>query len=293
LVGGGLSSAKVYRLRVTSANGSCIHNAIAKLGSMEDIRSEGERFDSFVNRLDAAATPRKLCVLEFGAKNNAGVFYSLAAEYSLDGFSIATSRPVVAAGVPSRLSEMFRPWWQGVPETRHHVRDIRRTLLSDQDLVEIVKQFPTVWINEFEARQIQVRWCCTHGDLHGKNVLVAEDGRCVLIDYGDVGLAAASIDPITYELSLLFHPGGILKGSGWPTIDQAAHWGDLDAYTKDCPIADVIRGIRAWTNSVAAGRREIAASAYAYLLRQYKYSDNDPQLVSGLLQAVHNYFLAT
>jgi CheY-like chemotaxis protein len=293
LVGGGLSSAKVYRLRITSNDGTCIHNAIAKLGSSDDIRAEGERFDSFVNRLDAAATPRKLCVLEFGAKNSAGVFYSLAADFSLDGFSVATSMPTVAAGIPARLSEMFRPWWHGVPETRHSIMDIRRKLLSDQELTKILQQFPTLWVSELEARQIQVRWCCTHGDLHGKNVLVSEDGRCVLIDYGDVGEGTVSIDPITYELSLLFHPEGILRGSGWPTLDQAAHWGDIGTYTQNCPVADVVREIRAWTHVVAAGRREIAATAYAYLLRQYKYSDTDKALISALLEAVHNYFLAT
>lgn len=60
-----------------------------------------------------------------------------------------------------------------------------------------------------------------------------------------------------------------------------------------CPIPEVIRNTRAWAHEVSAGRREVAASAYAYLLKQYKYADNDPRLIGALLEAVHNYFSAT
>ena len=62
-----------------------------------------------------------------------------------------------------------------------------------------------LWLNEVERRQVQTRWCCVHGDLHGANVLARKDGECVIIDFGDVGDGPASLDPITLELSLLFH----------------------------------------------------------------------------------------
>ena len=293
LVGGGLSSAKVYRLHVTSSDGTLIHNAIVKLGSRGDIKAEGERFETYISRLDASATPRKLCVLEFGAKLQAGIFYQLAADYSLDGFTVSLSSPVLAAAIPPQLKDLVNPWRVEVPQTRHSIRDIRRILLSDDDLRAILAVHPTIWTAEFEARQIQVHWCCIHGDLHGKNVLVSETGRCVIIDYGDVGMGSAAIDPITYEFSLHFHPDGPLKNSDWPTTDQAAHWADLAVYLVGCPIPEVIRSIRDWTSQTAAGNREVAASAYAYLIRQYKYADNNSARISALLEAVHNLFLST
>jgi hypothetical protein len=48
----------------------------------------------------------------------------------------------------------------------------------------------------------------------------------VIIDYGEVGEGTASLDPVTLELSLLFHPKGPLRPSGaafgaWPTEAQA------------------------------------------------------------------------
>jgi len=104
---------------------------------------------------------------------------------------------------------------------------------------------------------------------------------------------AACVDPTTYELSSVFHPDGTLRGSNWPTVAHAAQWGHLDPYVRGCPIPEVIRNTRAWAHEVSAGRREVAASAYAYLLKQYKYADNDPRLIGALLEAVHNYFSAT
>jgi len=107
------------------------------------------------------------------------------------------------------------------------------------------------------------------------------------------GVARACVDPTTYELSSVFHPDGTLRGSNWPTVAHAAQWGHLDPYVRGCPIPEVIRNTRAWAHEVSAGRREVAASAYAYLLKQYKYADNDPRLIGALLEAVHNYFSAT
>ncbi len=166
-------------------------------------------------------------------------------------------------------------------------------LLSDEALRGIVSNRPISWLNEFEARQIQVRWCCIHGDLHGKNVLVGGNGNVVVIDYGDVAPGTASLDPITFELSLHFHPEGPFKTSGWPTLGQAAQWGDLDLYLVGCPNPALIREIRSWSDQVAAGRREVAASAYAYLIRQLKYPDNNPDLIMPLLEAVYLYFMST
>jgi hypothetical protein len=81
--------------------------------------------------------------------------------------------------------------------------------------------------------------------------------------------------------------------SKWPSIEQAAHWGDLDLYLIGCPIASFIRECREWALRVAAGNREVAASAYAYLLRQLKYDDTNKDLALALLTGVKAYFDGT
>ena len=65
-LGGGLSGARVIRLRVTDSQGVQVHDAVAKLTGLQAVREEGERYDNFMARLDPAVTPRKLATLEFG-----------------------------------------------------------------------------------------------------------------------------------------------------------------------------------------------------------------------------------
>jgi CheY-like chemotaxis protein len=291
-IGGGLSSAKVVRLKVTNSNGAPVHDAIGKLGSIAEVKDESNRFDTLVARLDPSATPRKLQTLEFGAKARAGIFYGLAEGFELDGFGVSIHSGQ-SFGLPARVRDHTNRWRAGVPETRKPIRDIRRRLIGDSDFQSAIVSHPFPWIPDFENREVQVHWCCIHGDLHAGNVLVSRNGTCVLIDYADVEEGPASLDPITLEFSLLFHPSGPLRHSGWPARGQAAHWHNLDEYLVGCPAADFIRECRQWALDVAAGQREVAASAYSYLVRQLKYADTDKQLAVELINAVHRWFMST
>jgi CheY-like chemotaxis protein len=200
---GGLSGAKVLRLRVTNEHGALVHDAVAKIGSMESVVEEGRRFDHDVARLEARATPRKLITLEAGAKTAAGVFYSLAAGFDKTAFQAARGAPEYATASVKSVENGTRQWGEGVNQSRRTVQEIRRRLLKDEHLEVMLGQYDLGWVGEFEKAEIQTRWCCTHGDMHGENVLVSANGSAVIIDYGDVGEATASLDPITLELSLL------------------------------------------------------------------------------------------
>jgi len=292
LIGGGLSGALVIRLKITDRGGTLVHDAVAKIGSHSDVRDECERFDRFISRLDPDATPRKLAHLEYGAKARSGVFYGLADRFELTAFQVAGG-----IGNPDRtvqgVASALRRWSAGVPESRREICEVRRRLLSDADLDRVVEKYGLSWVPEFESKSIQMRWCIVHGDLHGSNVLTSSSGESVVIDYGDVSEGPVSLDPMTLELSLFFHPQSPLRGSNWPTSENCAHWGDLERYLVGCPCAAFIRECREWARRVAAGRREIAASAYSYLIRQLKYDDTDKALVRSLLDGVKTYFDAT
>jgi CheY-like chemotaxis protein len=297
-LGGGLSGAKVLRLRVTDPQGATIYDAVAKLGSSPVVSDEGNRFERLVARLEARATPRKLVTLEAGAGALAGVFYSLAAGFDETAFQAAGGEIAHATAAVSSVEGVTKRWSDGINESRRSVREVRRRLLCDAALERLLLQFDLAWTAEFESRQIQTRWCCTHGDLHGENVLVARDGSAVIIDYGDVGEGTASLDPVTLELSLLFHPTGPLRplcvGFGaWPTEAQAVVWGDMDRYVAGCPAEAFVRECRAWALRSAAGRREIAATAYSYLVRQLKYNDSNKDLALALLSGIRAFYDAT
>jgi CheY-like chemotaxis protein len=289
---GGLSGARVVRLRITDSRGVRVHDAVAKLGSLADVRDEGVRFDNLVSRLAPGATPRKLAVLEFGAGALAGVFYGLAEGFESSAFDVALHQDGRAANAIKGVEAATKRWTDGVAQTRRPIRDIRQRLLDDKSLTAILSRYTIPWSEHFEASQIQTRWACIHGDLHGSNILIAENGSAVLIDYGDVGDGPASLDPVTLELSLLFHPQRVDLG-GWPSLDRARQWGLLQLYLEECPAAEFIRGCREWLDRVSAGNREIAASAYAYLMRQFKYNDTNKELALALLEGVKSFYDAT
>lgn len=292
-LGGGLSGAMIVRLRITDTGGAPVLDAVAKIGPPGDVTDECDRFDRLVSRLDPNSTPRKLAHLQYGARDRAGVFYGLADGFDLTAFQVAggeSGRPVeTVRGVAFAL----RRWSERVPETRREIREIRRRLMSDGDLAEVVRTFSLAWIEDFESKYIQTRWCCVHGDLHGSNVLTSATGQSVIIDFGDVGEGPASLDPVTLELCLLFHPQSPIKGLPWPSRDNSANWGNLTRYLAGCPCAAFIEECRVWARSVAAGNREIAACAYSYLVRQLKYDDTDKPLALSLLGGVRAFFDAT
>lgn len=298
LLGGGLSGAKVLRLRVTDTQGVLIHDAVAKIGSTADVVEERKRFDLLIGRLEQDATPRKLTTLEAGASSLAGVFYGLAAGFEETGFQVAMGNATRAGAAISSAESRTQRWREGVQQSPRQIQVIRRRMLSDEGLSVLLAKYGLPWIADFEAMQIQTRWCCGHGDLHGENMLVRADGSTVLIDYGDVGEGTASLDPITLELSLLFHVNGPLRGAGvgfgaWPTREQAAAWGSIDFYVAGCPAEAFVRACRAWAHRSAAGQREMAATAYSYLVRQLKYDDTNKELALALLNGVKAFYDAT
>lgn len=289
-LGGGLSGARVIRLRVTDSQGVQVHDAVAKLAGLKEVRREGDCFDNYVVRLAPAATPRKLATLEFGAHTLAGIFFGLADGFDESAFDVAKDASERAGAMIGNVEAATARWVADGPETRRTIKQFRQRLLGDERLADVRATYGLDWVPDFEGREIQTRWACVHGDLHGCNVLVSADGAIILIDYGNVGEGPASLDPVTLELSLLFHPEVAGVAGQWPSSDQARAWGDLDAYLVDCPFPEFLRECRQWAHRVAAGNRDVAASAYSYLVRQLKYDDTNKELAVALLEGVRNFY---
>jgi len=287
-IGGGLSAAKVFRINVLDRQGNTIHDAICKIGPIEKIQDESYRYDRYISRLNQVATPRKLIDLYYGAKNTGGVFYSLALGFVETGFELLKKEAVVACRTISQLEELFSPWAAG--ESRKTVAELRRRVIGDEDFDNVRRLLDFQWLDSFERQEIQTRWCCTHGDLHGLNVLVSSVGVPILIDYGDVEEGAPSLDPVTLELAMFFHPQGPLRGKAWPTLEQAKHWGNLERYLVDCPNPDFVLACRQWSKRAAPGDREVAACAYSYLVRQLKYDGQSIELIKALIEGVKRMY---
>ena len=290
-INGGLSGSKVFRVIVTAENGATIHDSIGKIGSINSIRDEDQRYERYILRLNPEATPRKLALLEHGAKNQAGIFYGLANGYTLNAFS----NEILLDNCENLVSclKNLTARWCVDQQGRRSIRDIRRHTLSDEKAEAIFTKFNLEWAQDFESRTIQVHWGVSHGDLHGFNVLTSENGTPTIIDYGDTSDGPNSLDPMTLEFSLFFHPDGPLCNSTWPSAEQAKKWYDLEFYLVECPYPEFIKYCRNWAKDLAVGNREISAVSYAYLIRQLGYSDVNQERGLELLDGAKSYYSET
>ena len=292
LVSPGRSGAVPLRLQLFDANGTPFQVAVAKLASLGKVMDENARYEQHVVLLDPASTPRKMVTLEFGAGATAGIFYQLADGYSHSLFATLGNDDARSAGAVEAAATALSRWAQGNAQVRQSIAAIRRSWLDDNKAGELILAFNLDWAPEFEAREVQTRPCCVHGDLHGENVLVSADDRSVVIDYGDVRQGVASYDPVTLELSAVLQANPTLSDA-WPTLEQCRKWNDLDSYLVGSPVPRFVRACRTWGEARAAGRRELAASAYSYLLRQLKYEDTNKERIVALMEGVRAYMAAT
>lgn len=291
-IGAGKSGARPLRLQMFDQTGALIREVIAKLGDLPKMQDEDARYDEHVVLLDGAATPRKMKLLEFGAGAMAGLFYQLANGHDASMFKAMAEEDALAAKAVAATADALGGWSNGKNQERRSIASIRAQWVSDKRAAELHTKFGLDWAAEFESREIQTRWCCVHGDLHGENILVSPDGSVLVIDYGDVGPGSAAYDPVSLELSAVLQANPTL-GPAWPNADACRKWHDLDAYLADCPMPEFIRACRAWSENLTVGRRELAACAYCYLLRQLKYDDTDKDRILALLEGVHACWATT
>lgn len=293
LLGGGLSGAKVLRLQIDGASGELVGRYVAKIDVPEALVDERARHQNLVSGvLDLGAAPGVTDLILAGASRSAALLYELADNYDDSVFSIlgiGDQRDIVET-IRSRTA----PWLAGAPTSETDIADLRESLISAEAVDDaIVSGAPLdrAEVDAFDSIRVQARTCVQHADLHGLNVLVAEGDRIVLIDWGEARKAPASLDPVTLEMSVLFHPDSPFRDGEWPSLEQAENWHDLDAYLVDCPLPLFVRACREWAvdASVSAGFREIAAVVGSYSLRQTKYDGANVERALALFRGSVTY----
>ncbi|NQU58447.1 MAG: phosphotransferase [Rhodospirillales bacterium] len=293
---GGLSGSNALELRVTDDAGAQRIHAVGKLDKIDTVDRESKNFAHEVTRLSPDSYAPQVCVVKGGAYGSAGVFYRLLSSDFRPLFAVLLDNPGLAAEAVTQLQELLKPWREGVPHSRQTIREIRQRLVNEDELSDILAkasrdwEVSLDWIYDLESRTVMVNIACIHRDLHGANVFVREDGKPIMIDFGDVGDGAVAIDPITLELSMFAHPS-ISKSIKWyPEMDTYA-WADLDNYVSDSPYGEFIKNCRKWSYEVAGGDLAVYASAYSYLLQQLRYPDVDKELIFSLLYSVRDSIL--
>ena len=100
----------------------------------------------------------------------------------------------------------------------------------------------------------------------------------MLIDFGDTGPSVAAIDPVTLELSTIFHMQRSILPLDWPNEENMNAWVDVDRFIQGCSFGPFIKACREWALAEAASPEEVVAVAYGYAVRQLKYDDTDKVL---------------
>lgn len=278
----GLSGACVGRVRLTG-DGETPATIFLKTSTNAEAADEFERYRQHVsNRLSPgyfAPTHEPM----FAGLGAASALVSTLADGTISLFELLIRRPEECGKVVDRLRVGLRPWTDS-PRTSKAVTlgDLRRLRLPDERVRECAEA--TALASEVDLLEVEMRELICHGDLHGENVLVDPDGRPVLIDFGDAGPGFAPLDPVTLELSLLFHRAGParrlarLGGLRWE------EWPDVEAFCAQSPLEPFVRATREWAHEIATSD-EIMACAYAHSLRQIKYSDVDHSLAIAVAGA--------
>jgi CheY-like chemotaxis protein len=271
---GGLSNSRTLKVSYGESDGTATGRVVVKLGALGRVLKEADRYHSVEAIMPVGLGAHVLDVVRAGAGQRGALIYQLADEYTESVFGLIQSRNPLAVTAVQRLAERMKPWVAAAPVVVRTLAHVRRRLITDDDVSEAGAELPTDRELELPVRETRA-----HGDLHGLNVLVNAKGDPTLIDYGEVMHDAnAALDPVTLELSIVYHPEMIGCLDGWPSHEQARSWRDIDAYCAGCPVEDFVRACRTWALAVTAGEEELLASAYAYSMRQLKYKNSAAEL---------------
>jgi DNA-binding NarL/FixJ family response regulator len=285
LLGGGLSEAKTCRIQVEDERGRITCYAVVKLGGITDLRDEYNRYENLVAPiLNVGAFAHVIQFLTAGAGATGGLFYGLAKEHDWSLVDALKQTPDSTTDIVARLKQIEVPWQNIAQSQRVPISQIRLGLMSDAAFHDHSHELGFDWA-ALEKLEVRITECRRHRDLHGLNVLLRSRQEPLLIDFAEVGAAPASLDPLTLELSLLFHPACKDLYPGWPSIAQAQQWDNLDAFTENCPAAHYVRLCRQWAFEVEAGDQGVFATAYSYAVRQLKYPNTDHKLAAAIAEA--------
>jgi CheY-like chemotaxis protein len=279
---GGRSGATVLWVEIEDAAGSIVGRGVVKIDSLVEIEDELQKYrDHVADLLPAGSYAGAVNSIRAGAGRHGLIVYSLAQPDNL--FEVLREEADLAARMVDVLWEYTEPWHESLESQQRTVREIRRLLVSDEELAEIREAYGDFIDFAVEDRTALVHECRSHGDLHGGNVQATAERTPMLIDYGRVGVAPASLDPITLELSALLHPDAEVALGDWPTAEQAKQW-QSESYLDGCPIRPFIEACRRWLHAVQRGDRDRDAALYAYALRQLRFHDVPPEIPIALCE---------
>lgn len=266
---GGLSGSVVVSLTTNNFQGQTISTCVGKVGPKSKLDRELIAYNRHVKHLKIGAFAHIVSHQHAGLYGSSAVFYRLADEFGKTLFEIARARPQEVVSSITVVRQALAGWTDARTLSRSRVSDIRRSVLDDDTFFELVAENNLDDLTDIEEFHVDAFRSCIHGDLHGANVLVNDDLAPVLIDYGDVGEGYTCMDPITLELSLIFHPDSAPHYQS--LAENLAAWHDVGAYLDGSAAREVVSSCRDWAYDVGGSDLAVWAAAYSFAIRQLKF----------------------
>lgn len=272
IMASGLSGAGVGRVMLTG-NGETPAWIFLKTARHDNATEEYQRYRKYVaNRLAPGWFAAMHEPMSAGLGRSSALVSTLASD-ARSLFEVLRDDPDAGPEVVQSLRAGLLPWTGSVRgKSSRSLRDLRRVRLQDEKLSKDLAAMDLA--TTIESHTLEMSEVICHGDLHGENVLIDSVGRPMLIDFADAGPGYAPTDPVTLELSVLFHREGPARDPLLGSDLAWAEWADIDAFVGSSPLGTFLRAVRGWALEVST-EREVFAFAYAHALRQVKYEDVD------------------
>lgn len=217
---------------------------VVKLDKHEQTRRELDRYDRLVApRLVVGTYAPQLKILEAGLRGMTAVISALASPSSRSLFArLATTDETIDV---ARIRSTTAGWLAVSERTKTTIGEYRASVIPDEIFCALSSY--STELSALDAVEVDLAWKLSHGDLHGENLLIDDEGRAILIDFADCDLQPAGLDAAALELSLLAHPKSPID-SLWSSVNCES-WSDLTVFLQGCPWSSVVRDIREWAFS--------------------------------------------
>lgn len=276
---GGLSGSSVYRIDVLAHDGAVLQRSVGKIDSGSSIDSELRNYNNLVTRLPGGYPPAIAVDLIAGGSRRAA-FYNLAEGFDVELFDLE-NRP---ENLIPAIRQKFANWHGNHVNATVSIEKLVQEIAGESGLAKL-RELAIPGMNEVLRSEVDCFYSVQHGDLHGANVLCRPDGSDVcIIDYGDVGDFVATLDIVTLELSVFFHPASSGRAEVNALKGLVTYWFD-DGRLAAGGFPRWLLDLRAWARAVALSHLEYASVVLAYSARQLKYADTDHGLARILIDA--------
>lgn len=267
----GLSTCRTAVVECFDVEGRPCGNAFCKIGPSEAIAQERAGYNRVRFSLPSTALPTLDRELFVGIGRSRALVFTMAPT-STSLFDRTRNDAAAAAACVTALEDLFHPWTPTAPGTAVPFSDLRRSWVKPEIEARFEVDLASIGLERLDAESYELLGHLQHGDLHGENILVLDASTPFLIDFAYTAELLGPVDPVSLELSYLFHESSPLLGSlngldldGWWEDDFLEGAGDFGPLARAC---------RRWAESLGHDRRSYAVVTLLYSLWILEHTTN-------------------